>query len=187
MKKFQAEVIADYSWYSQSRNPFMFMARVLLRRYFRFLLVCRILSNFYCGGVKILLFPLLIYYRWMQWHYQIEISIHTEIGKGMILGHYGPRTINGAAVVGEYVQFSPCVLVGGQRGKGCPVIGNHVFLGHGCKIIGNVRIGDYAFISPNSVVVKDVEEGAVVGGVPAKVLNLNGKKNVQLYEPAYLH
>lgn len=50
--KFLEEVKADYSWYAKDVNPVMFMARLLLRPYFRFLFVFRVLSNFYCGGGK---------------------------------------------------------------------------------------------------------------------------------------
>lgn len=34
-------------------------------------------------------------------------------------------------------------------------------------------IGNNAYIAPNAIVVKDVEEGCIVGGVPAKVLKKN--------------
>lgn len=38
----------------------------------------------------------------------------------------------------------------------------------GSKIIGGVVIGDNVIVAPNSVVIKDIEEGDIVSGVPAK-------------------
>ena len=43
-------------------------------------------------------------------------------------------------------------------------------IGAGAKILGNIRIGDFAVIGANAVVVKDVAPGAVVAGVPAREL-----------------
>jgi len=40
-----------------------------------------------------------------------------------------------------------------------PMIGGHVDIGAGAKILGNVRIGDHASIGANAVVLKDVSAG----------------------------
>ena len=37
---------------------------------------------------------------------------------------------------------------------------------------GGVKIGNNVTIAPNAVVVKDVPDNAVVGGVPAKIIKL---------------
>lgn len=50
------------------------------------------------------------------------------------------------------------------------VIGEYVWIGASVIILPGVTIGDGAIIGAGSVVVKDVPEGAVVGGNPAKVL-----------------
>ena len=51
-------------------------------------------------------------------------------------------------------------------------INNHVDLTTGCKTIGPISIGDNTIVAPNSVVFKDVPEGAVVSGIPAKILKI---------------
>ena len=38
----------------------------------------------------------------------------------------------------------------------------------GAKVLGNITVGDGAVIGANAVVVRDVEPGAVMGGIPAK-------------------
>jgi serine O-acetyltransferase len=55
-----------------------------------------------------------------------------------------------------------------------PEIGDYVRIGAGAKILGNVRIGDFAVIGANAVVVRDVPAAAVVAGVPARILRKEG-------------
>ena len=58
------------------------------------------------------------------------------------------------------------------------IIGNNVDMTIGSKIIGGVTIGSNVIVAPNSVVVKDVPDNAVVSGIPAKILSIHGQ-NVQ--------
>lgn len=179
---FLLQVKEDYSWYSKSKSPLHFIIAIFRQPYFQLLLIFRILTNFYRGVGKIMLFPLYKYYKILCWSCQIELPITVKLGKGAIFIHYGPRTFNDNAVIGEHCMFYPCVLIGGQRGKGTPVIGNHVFLGAGSKVIGKVIVNDFVFVCPNSVIVTDVEVDSVVSGIPAKVINKRGKENVSLYD-----
>lgn len=50
----------------------------------------------------------------------------------------------------------------------CIEVGNNVFIGANCTILGNVRIGDNVIVSANSLVNKDLESGGIYGGIPAK-------------------
>lgn len=117
----------------------------------------------------------------MSYKYSIDIPLSVEIGSGLLIPHNGPIVINPNAKLGVNCTLHPCTLIGGQRGKGVPVIGDNVFIGHGAKVIGNVTVSDWTFVCPNTVVVKDTEEGTTISGIPAKILNYDGKKNVELY------
>lgn len=55
-----------------------------------------------------------------------------------------------------------------EKKKICIEIGNDVWIGDHVLIMEGVRIGDGAIIAAGSVVVKDVEPYAIVGGNPAK-------------------
>lgn len=58
----------------------------------------------------------------------------------------------------------------GVHGTGPIAIGDDVLIGHNAVVLGGVTIGDGATVAAGAVVVKDVPAGAVVGGVPARVL-----------------
>ena len=51
-------------------------------------------------------------------------------------------------------------------------VGNNVWIGESARILSGVTIGDGAIIGANAVVTHDVPSGAVVGGVPAKVIKM---------------
>lgn len=53
---------------------------------------------------------------------------------------------------------------------GCIEVLDNVFIGRGSIILPDVVIGPNAIIAAGSVVTKDVEEGTIVGGNPAKVI-----------------
>ena len=54
--------------------------------------------------------------------------------------------------------------------KGPVTIGRNVWIGEGACILPGVRVGENAIIGCNAVVTRDVPDGAVVGGVPARQL-----------------
>lgn len=49
-------------------------------------------------------------------------------------------------------------------------IGNNCFIGSGTRIMGGVKIGNNCIIGAASVVTKDVPDGYVVAGIPAKII-----------------
>ena len=50
------------------------------------------------------------------------------------------------------------------------VIGRDCWIGHGAKVMVGVTVGDFSIVAAGSVVTRDVPEGVIVGGVPARVL-----------------
>lgn len=50
------------------------------------------------------------------------------------------------------------------------VINEDVWIGCGCRILSNVKIGERSIIAAGAVVNKNVDSRSIVGGVPAKVI-----------------
>jgi len=100
----------------------------------------------------------------------------TEIKAGAIIGRRFQIHTSQAILIADGVTIGDdCTINTGvclvhranSRGEGVPVIGNHVYFGVGCKVIGNITVGDYAVIGANAVVLKDVPPGHTAVGIPA--------------------
>ena len=99
----------------------------------------------------------------------LEIYISTNIGKGLYIGHPYNITINESAVLGENCNIHTGVTIGQEnRGsrKGCPIIGNMVWIGINAVVVGKITIGDDVLIAPNTYVNCDVPAHSVVFGNP---------------------
>lgn len=124
---------------------------------------------------KSLVFKVLyFYYLRYSRKYQIELHPSTKIGTGLLFPHNGPIVINASAIIGENCMIHPCVLIGGDRKNGSPVIGNNCFIGHGSKLIGKIEIGSNTFISPGAVITKNIPENCIVGAGLNNILKTTG-------------
>ncbi|ODT85713.1 serine O-acetyltransferase [Phenylobacterium sp. SCN 70-31] len=106
--------------------------------------------------------------------FQVDIHPATQIGRGVFVDHGTGIVIGETAVIGDDVSMLQGVTLGGtgaERGDRHPKVGNGVLLGAGAKVLGNIRIGDYAKIASGSVVLKDVPAGCTAAGVPARLVN----------------
>lgn len=121
--------------------------------------------------------------------YGFAIPEYTLILPGLFLNRFGGFYIAGDSAIGSNVNITHGVLLGytnrGEK-RGSPNVGHRVFLGSGAKIIGRITVGNDASVGANAVVTKDVPDGGVVGGVPAKLLSTAGSTgyiNRQVPEP----
>lgn len=103
-----------------------------------------------------------------------EIPLNCQIGGGLRLPHPNGIVIHSDARVGPncfiFQQVTIGTRTGMRSGEGVPVIGGHVDIGAGAKILGNVRIGDHACIGANAVVLNDVPAGKTAVGIPAVIV-----------------
>ena len=102
----------------------------------------------------------------------VEIHPGARLGRRLFIDHGMGVVIGETAEVGDDVLLYHGVTLGGRSlagGKRHPTVGNHVTIGAGARVLGPVRIGDDAQVGANSVVVKDVPDGAVATGIPAVV------------------
>lgn len=110
-----------------------------------------------------------------EWLIGIEIPWDTQIGQNLQLQHGLALVINHETIIGENCILRNSTTIGNKKladgsFSAAPKIGNNVDIGANVVIIGAIAIGDNVVIGAGSVVVKDVPEGAVVVGNPARVI-----------------
>ena len=93
-----------------------------------------------------------------------------EIGGGLFIQH-GFATMIAAEKIGENCWINQQVTIGYKDNTRSPIIGNNVMITCGAKVLGNITVGDNSVIGANAVVVKDVEPGSIMVGIPAKPIN----------------
>ena len=106
---------------------------------------------------------------------RITIGDNTFINSGTSIGSLASITIGNNVAIGNYVLImdsdfhNPAdhTLPGA---KAPIIIEDGVWIGARATILKGVTIGKHAVIAAGAVVTKDVPAGALVGGVPAKVI-----------------
>ena len=101
----------------------------------------------------------------------IEIHPGAKIGRGLVIDHGMGVVIGETAEIGDDVLLYHGVTLGGtgkDKGKRHPTLGNNVVIGAGAKVLGPIYIGSNSKVGANSVVLRDVPEGATAVGIPAK-------------------
>lgn len=124
------------------------------------------------------------------WHKLVEITTgidlpsRAQIGKGIYIAHFGGIFINEHVKIGDYCTLSQNITIGiAGRGdkRGCPTLGDRVYLAPGSRVIGSITIGNEVAIGANAVVTKDLPDKAVAVGVPAKVISYKGNADFTTY------
>lgn len=114
-----------------------------------------------------------ILYHRMSLRYGLEIPPTACIGGGLYLGHAFNITVNPGASLGANCNLHKGVTIGAEnRGKrkGCPMIGNCVWIGTNAVVVGKVSIGDDVLIAPCTYVNCDVPSHSIVIGNPCTII-----------------
>ncbi len=89
----------------------------------------------------------------------IEIGNQVRVASHVVIAAFSHKFSDSGAPVGEQ----------GYSAKGIS-IGDDVWIGTHAVILDGVRIGRGAIVGAGAVVTRDVEEYAIVGGCPAKLI-----------------
>lgn len=158
-------------------EPFLSLFGVVRESFYvrKYLLVLRKLEYYtnvrtHFGGGNLMR----IYYtiKWKRLSNKYGIYIHPNtVGKGLYIPHFNGGIQLNCISMGDFCSVSSGVVVGNKGSQdNRAIIGNNVGLTIGCKVIGKVVLGNNVIVAPNSVVIKNIPDNAVVSGVPAKII-----------------
>ena len=120
--------------------------------------------------------------HWSRAWTAIDIHPGAVIGRNFFIDH-GFVVIGETAVIGDDVTIYQCVTLGGTspdngvRGKRHPTLEDGVIVGSGAQVLGPITVARRARVGANAVVTKDVAEGAVMVGIPARPTTVSGGKS----------
>ncbi len=100
------------------------------------------------------------------------VPASVQIGKRTKFAYRGiGLVIHKEAVIGDDCMIGQGMTIGGRsKHIAVPIIGNNVYMGAGCRVLGPITIGDNVIIGPNSVVLEDVPSNCIVVGIPARII-----------------
>ena len=137
---------------------------------FHAILLHRFAHRLYKAGVRIV--PRVIS-QFSRFFTGIEIHPGATIGRNFFIDHGMGVVIGETTEIGDNVLLYQGVTLGGtgnEKGKRHPTVGNHVVVGTGAKVLGNILIGDHVKIGAGSVVVHPVPDHSTVVGIPGRVV-----------------
>jgi len=94
-----------------------------------------------------------------------EIDLMCQIGGGLIIPHPNGIVIHPLSEIGINCLIFQQVTLAGKV-----ILGTHVDIGAGAKILGPLKIGNHVRIGANAVVTDDVPDGETVVGIPARIV-----------------
>lgn len=103
----------------------------------------------------------------------VDFHPAARVGRGIMLDHATGIVVGETAVIEDDVSILHSVTLGGtgkDTGDRHPKIRRGVLLAAGCKVIGNIEVGEGAKVGAGSVVLADVPPHVTVAGVPAVVV-----------------
>jgi serine O-acetyltransferase len=118
----------------------------------------------------------------------IDIHPGAQIGRNLFIDH-GFVVIGETAIIGDDVTMYQGSTLGGtnptngQGGKRHPTIGDGAIISLGAAILGPITVGARARVGANAVVTKDVAEGQVVVGIPARPMLVDAKEYQKGFVP----
>lgn len=117
-----------------------------------------------------------VFRRWAIGSCGIDILPQARIGGGCYIAHGLGLVVGGKTIIGEDCTLLQGVTLGEARFSedACPRIGNRVTIGAHATVLGDISVGDDAFVGAGAVVLEDVPPANLAVGAPAQSRPLAG-------------
>jgi serine O-acetyltransferase len=106
------------------------------------------------------------------WGSNCEIHYEAAIGRGFMILHPSlGAVVSKRTNAGEYLTLTGGNCLGTKGGDLAPgqiQLGDHVLLGVNAVVLGPISVGNRVVIGAGSVATRNVDDGEVVAGIPAK-------------------
>jgi len=110
--------------------------------------------------------------------YNSYVPSTAQIGRGTVFAYGGIGVVlHSDSRIGEDCVIGQGVTVGAAEAYAssspptrCPTIGDNVYIAAGARLLGGITIGSNVIIGASAVVLHDVPDGAIVAGVPARII-----------------
>ncbi|WP_317931845.1 serine O-acetyltransferase [Halioxenophilus sp. WMMB6] len=167
----EVQMLRDiYAWYDRDAACDQYMVPLLHFKGFHALQSHRISHWLWQQGREALA---LFFQNRISERFGVDIHPAAQMGSGIMIDHATGVVIGETAIVHDDVSMLHSITLGGsgcQSVKRHPTIHKGVLMGAGCKILGNVDVGENAKVAAGSVVIEAVPSGVTVAGVPAKIV-----------------
>lgn len=116
------------------------------------------------------------WFRYKRLGFKLRLTVYPNTtGAGLSIPHTGDFIwVKASCKIGNNCTLRPGCVIGKKSDEDvwdAPVnIGDNCILGLGVRILGKINIGDNVVIGANSVVLHDIPDNAIVGGIPAKII-----------------
>ena len=131
-------------------------------------------AHYYSINKRFLLYRVLgIYWRFrlnqLSRKYLIQIPYPVQIGRGLNIVHFGRVIVAPKVKIGDNCNLFTGVTIGstvtrnGKKG-GVPSIGNSVWIGPNCVLVGPIKVGNNVLIAANSYINFDIPDNSIVIG-----------------------
>lgn len=116
-----------------------------------------------------------IYQSYLAFFYNSYIPIGAKLGVGIRFHHsFHNIFISEHCSIGDYSIILQNTTIGSNQpvSNDAPHIGNNVFIGANCNIIGDVHIGNNSIVGAGTTIAKgDFESGSIIVSQNCRVIN----------------
>lgn len=132
---------------------------------------------------KIFRMPLSVLYmlllKWCEIFCGIMLPYIVPVGRRVCLEHFGGMILSARSIGNDVTirQNTTFGIKSKEDTNARPTIEDHVDIGAGAVITGNIVVGNHSAIGANAVVLTDIPPYSIAVGVPAKVIGTRSKES----------